>query len=314
MTRSLTLNGQAGALLEVEAVTGTSIRVKNPANVSLALGTNAILRRWDGIGDLKANSPAELEDGVQIEFDGGTFGVGDYWLIPARTLTGKVEWPRNSSGVTTVRSASRNNPITTRRLHRLLRGKRIRVRRSGLPQAFPPLTAITARDVSYRPGECDNLQDTSTVQEALDVLCQGTGAARARKMAYTSKASFLPSARRSQRHFVPAGDLLKGIRIDCDERLFDGSVANKNRLAEPGLHGDRGSALAVQPTERQFWDVDAGAIIGFQPVTLARRGRVARTSFTWTPLPPTQKWLSDRLLQMYQEMTNDQSPRVLGSL
>ena len=79
---SLTLTGQAGLLLEIEAVSGTSIPVKNPSNASLALGTNPILRRWDGVGDVTANTPTELEDGVQIEFDGGTFAVGDYWLIP----------------------------------------------------------------------------------------------------------------------------------------------------------------------------------------------------------------------------------------
>ena len=40
---------------------------------------------------------------------------------------------------------------------------------------FPPLTAITARDVSYDPSNCSNLKGTSNVQQALDVLCQGTG-------------------------------------------------------------------------------------------------------------------------------------------
>lgn len=41
----------------------------------------------------------ELEDGVQIQFQGAVNDVepvyrsGDYWLIPARTATGDVEWP-----------------------------------------------------------------------------------------------------------------------------------------------------------------------------------------------------------------------------
>lgn len=38
-----------------------------------------------------------LEDGIQIEFQqepaGHTYRHGDYWLIPARTATGDVEWP-----------------------------------------------------------------------------------------------------------------------------------------------------------------------------------------------------------------------------
>ena len=312
---SLTLNGQAGALLEVEAVTGTSIRVKNPANVSLALGTNAILRRWDGIGDLKANSPAELEDGVQIEFDGGTFGVGDYWLIPARTLTGKVEWPRNSSGITTFEARHGTihhyAPLAIVSFAGSAFGSAVQDCR----KLFPPLTAITARDVSYDPAKCNNLRDTSTVQEALDVLCQGTGGGESQEDGIHIKGLFLPSGQALLNdNFVPAGDLLKGIRIDCDERLFDGSVANKNGLPNPVCTVTVEVPWPLQPTERQFWSVDAGAIIGYQPVTLGAEVVSQDRSITWTPLPPAQKWLSDRLLQMYQEMTNEQSPRALARL
>jgi hypothetical protein len=36
----------------------------------------------------------ELENGVQIQFQpGATYHPGDYWLVPARTVTGDVEWP-----------------------------------------------------------------------------------------------------------------------------------------------------------------------------------------------------------------------------
>ncbi|MDP9108030.1 MAG: DUF6519 domain-containing protein, partial [Pseudomonadota bacterium] len=77
-----------------------------------------LLRRWDqqqgdatdGGLQLAANGAAvivedandnwlTLEDGVQIQFQtpaGATpnqYRSGDYWLIPARTATGNVEWP-----------------------------------------------------------------------------------------------------------------------------------------------------------------------------------------------------------------------------
>jgi len=44
----------------------------------------------------------DLEDGVQIRLrlrDGATAQLmtGDYWLIPARTATGDVEWPGTRS-------------------------------------------------------------------------------------------------------------------------------------------------------------------------------------------------------------------------
>jgi hypothetical protein len=38
----------------------------------------------------------ELEDGVQVQFaQGGRYRPGDFWLVPARTATGDVEWPRS---------------------------------------------------------------------------------------------------------------------------------------------------------------------------------------------------------------------------
>ena len=77
------------------------------------------LRRWDHAAtDLRAGGMAldggaivvreagaqenwlTLEDGLQIQFQnvGTTYRAGDYWLIPARTATGDVEWPRTDAG------------------------------------------------------------------------------------------------------------------------------------------------------------------------------------------------------------------------
>ncbi len=39
-----------------------------------------------------------LEDGVQVQFEAGTYRSGDYWLIPARAATGNVEWSTGSDG------------------------------------------------------------------------------------------------------------------------------------------------------------------------------------------------------------------------
>jgi hypothetical protein len=74
------------------------------------LAANPLLRRWDQRADPKGpgtipikESMADwitLEDGVQIQFrpapDGQPphqYRPGDYWLIPARTVSGDVEWP-----------------------------------------------------------------------------------------------------------------------------------------------------------------------------------------------------------------------------
>jgi hypothetical protein len=56
-------------------------------------------RLWEGAVQIKEGSWTDLEDGVQVWFKpSGTYNTGDYWLIPARTLTGDVEWPRDASG------------------------------------------------------------------------------------------------------------------------------------------------------------------------------------------------------------------------
>lgn len=53
-------------------------------------GTLAVVETTEG-----TDGWIELEDGVAIQFQkGGTYHSGDYWLIPARTATGDVEWPR----------------------------------------------------------------------------------------------------------------------------------------------------------------------------------------------------------------------------
>ncbi len=69
------------------------------------------VRRWD-LPAAATGAPAialaadedafvPLEDGVEVrfEFDGAgraTFRAGDYWLIPARSVTADVEWPREA--------------------------------------------------------------------------------------------------------------------------------------------------------------------------------------------------------------------------
>ena len=87
-----------------------------------------LLRRWDhrasatyetGSRDVAADGALplvedtwiDLEDGVQVFFQapprqsasslaesGGSYRRGDYWQIPARTITGDVEWPQDSVG------------------------------------------------------------------------------------------------------------------------------------------------------------------------------------------------------------------------
>lgn len=71
------------------------------------------LRRWDQQAGESRGAPMsrhgtpqiiegrwiDLEDGLQVWFaPDGEYRTGDYWLIPARSLPGDVEWPRDLSG------------------------------------------------------------------------------------------------------------------------------------------------------------------------------------------------------------------------
>ncbi|HEV7628876.1 MAG TPA: DUF6519 domain-containing protein [Streptomyces sp.] len=109
----------ATQLLRIEEVdlSGRQVRLSAEPE-TYRPGKNPHLRRWDhrapggGQGErsgdearLRAGAlPVEegrwlpLEDGVEVYFaKGGTYRTGDYWLIPARTATGEVEWPTDAA-------------------------------------------------------------------------------------------------------------------------------------------------------------------------------------------------------------------------
>lgn len=110
-----TLLNKAEPLLRVEDIDRTSMRITLSAAPQGTVGEDVnkhpLVRRWDQqegnptTGGLKlANGSAlivesnsswlSLEDGIQIQFQSGArYRTGDYWLIPARTETGDVEWP-----------------------------------------------------------------------------------------------------------------------------------------------------------------------------------------------------------------------------
>ena len=94
--------------LEQQMVTLSGISVVSTAPIRYAF-----LRRWDqrrNVGDSGVVALKEkgtpggdaitLEDGVTIQFQaGGEYRSGDYWLIPARTASGDIEWPPKVGGV-----------------------------------------------------------------------------------------------------------------------------------------------------------------------------------------------------------------------
>ncbi|MGP3981990.1 DUF6519 domain-containing protein [Streptomyces sp. KR80] len=107
-------------LLRVEELDLPERRVRLSAEPEPGVGRRPelrpFLRRWDhqeGAQRGKGGTAARLkngavkveegrwlalEDGVEVYFAAeGTYRSGDYWLIPARTATGGVEWPVNAA-------------------------------------------------------------------------------------------------------------------------------------------------------------------------------------------------------------------------
>jgi Family of unknown function (DUF6519) len=115
----ITLSGNAGPLFQIAEIEPIDFRVRLDASAGGTVTQysseesatrHAYLRRWDHKADTNAGGavivPATdkwitLEDNLQIQFpvDGDArYRTGDYWLIPARTATGNIEWPRNEQG------------------------------------------------------------------------------------------------------------------------------------------------------------------------------------------------------------------------
>ncbi|HRQ40302.1 MAG TPA: DUF6519 domain-containing protein [Chloroflexota bacterium] len=100
----LALRDQPGPLLTVQAVDHLTMAVTLSEAPGITYdgesSTHPLLRRWDGyMAEIPEERWLRLEDGIEIQFQPGpnetphSYRSGDYWLVPARTATGDVEWP-----------------------------------------------------------------------------------------------------------------------------------------------------------------------------------------------------------------------------
>jgi hypothetical protein len=117
------LLGIARPLLQVQSIdrTTNTVTLSGPIGITLTKGNpnHPLLRRWDftfgdpaegGLQNAGDNAALIIEDsatwlnlenGIQIQFQKPATGqvqyrTGDYWLIPARTALGDIEWPRQT--------------------------------------------------------------------------------------------------------------------------------------------------------------------------------------------------------------------------
>lgn len=103
------LAGLPGTLVKLVKAEGTTLTI-DPATATdttaiADFGANLKVRRWDMANGAETVEAAggggdkwlALEDGVEVQFQAGTYRTGDHWLIPARTATSDVEWPKDET-------------------------------------------------------------------------------------------------------------------------------------------------------------------------------------------------------------------------
>lgn len=92
---ALELNGSPGELIQIQEVNAATrvLTLKSAPTLTFDATLHPKLRRWDTADAQPVqNDWLALEGGIQIQFGEGVYKTGDYWLIPARTATGDIEW------------------------------------------------------------------------------------------------------------------------------------------------------------------------------------------------------------------------------
>ncbi len=95
------ISGAVGQLVTLLSIDGQRLTVE-PKNAIEQIDFTKYplhpkVRRWSGAGVVSQpggnDGFVELEGGVEIRFEPGEYKAGDYWLVPARTAIGSIEWP-----------------------------------------------------------------------------------------------------------------------------------------------------------------------------------------------------------------------------
>lgn len=93
------VSGQRLILSELRSAADLSVMTAGSAPNIAALPPSATIQRWEGGLPVEADPAAgwgELELGVEVRFQPGAMLHGDFWTVPARSLTGDVEWPQHA--------------------------------------------------------------------------------------------------------------------------------------------------------------------------------------------------------------------------
>ncbi|HEU0003897.1 MAG TPA: DUF6519 domain-containing protein [Ktedonobacteraceae bacterium] len=147
--REVTLVGQHAQILE------------RLAQQDQGKAATLLIRRWDhsranapenGTRSVEENIWLDLEHGIQVCFSGSSsYNVGDYWLLPARTLLNDVEWPCDVNGPLAQRARGiQHHYCPLALLHLRKQGWTVA---KDLRRIFAPLPVLTERTTHMKRPE-----------------------------------------------------------------------------------------------------------------------------------------------------------------
>lgn len=176
--RSSSFGASPNPLVQIDKIFKDSLGIKLKTIPQYRGNTGLKLRLWDMTdvatttdGQPVSSAWTDIEDGIQVSFDGGTFQAGDYWLIPARTISGNIEWPELSSGIPAPQARKGTNYSYCRLAFFKIGNGQIVVQED-CRELFPSLTDICAKDICFDNTTCKFPPEVKNVQQALDLLCQ----------------------------------------------------------------------------------------------------------------------------------------------
>jgi hypothetical protein len=305
------LKAEPHELIMIDTVNAGSRQITLKAAPTVSLNSvRWTLRRWDqqqnapqGIS-MSSSDWIDLEGGIQVQFSAGSYRAGNYWLVPARAATGQIVWPPFDSSLGPVPQPPAGID------HHYCRLAILTVSQSGLALlpctdlAFPPLTAITADDVSYDPGKCADLAQAGvkTVQQAIDRLCGGGSEPG---IGITS-VLFDDGQPLGNDILVPVTQLVpRGFRIVCDAPVsaesFGGVPAQPASAFPPYTAAGKPTCTLTLDlpyplgADATVWNLTN--VIGFQPIVLAGTVAANGNSILWAPSAPASEWLKNGLFQ-----------------
>ena len=257
------LAGEPGTLVQVKSIAGNVLTVDTSGSGALdpaEFPAGPKVRRWDDPnGARKVSVPnsnqgfLSLEDGVEVRFEQGRhYESGDYWLIPARTATGDVEWPENGA-----------SPLAP-----LARPP------EGIAHHYCKLALVRLDGKSWTPVEdCRNLFPPLTGLHGIQAD-PGVHVVRIR----SGTQDPLPNDAD-----LLVTDFVKGIEIECDGVLEPNTILNK-----PTVFFTLDLPFPFSAADRQFW---GDSVVGTVPLTLDGIVRVSENRILWTPAALTARWL-----------------------